>query len=174
MCIRDRSFGDGTSDRPFSVDQCVKLINTTNIQIITKGVYNSTAEWGFKVASDDKLYFALYDESVADTYEFANTTATLTAYEGSWVHGCGTYNGVGGTSANGGVKLYINGASQALSLTGGGTYVAMENLAHDVWIGRYDSTYAKGQIDEVRVYSKELSATEVLTNYNNGKSAHSN
>jgi hypothetical protein len=114
----------------------------------------------------------LFDESGASTFEKAITTATMP--ENTWIHVCATYNGVGGASANGGITLYLNGVSKGLSLDGNGTYVAMENLGANVQIGKHSSTYSKGSIDEAKVYSKELSATEVLKNYNNGKSAHSN
>ena len=70
------------------------------------------------------------------------------------------------------IKLYVNGAVVSSSAVTTGTYVAMENLGADVYIGKQTTNYAKGSIDEAKVYSKELSATEVLKNYNNGKSAH--
>ena len=39
--------------------------------------------------------------------------------------------------------------------------VSMENLATPVYIGKYGTTYAKGLIDEVRIYNKVLSSTEI-------------
>ena len=155
------SFGDGSTDSAFSISAWINMDDATSFPIATKGIYNSTGEWHFKTDTDDKLYFALFDESVADTYEIAYTTAVLTAYEGSWVHVCGTYNGVGGTSANGGISLYVNGVGVAMTLTGGGTYVAMENLAADVHIGRLGSTYAGGDIKNVAIWSRALTATEI-------------
>ncbi|ANS03284.1 hypothetical protein [uncultured Mediterranean phage uvDeep-CGR2-KM18-C269] len=155
------SFGDGSTDSAFSISVWINMDDATSFPIATKGIYNSTGEWHFKTDTDDKLYFALFDESVADTYEIAYTTAVLTAYEGSWVHVCGTYNGVGGTSANGGISLYVNGVGVAMTLTGGGTYVAMENLAADVHIGRLGSTYAGGDIKNVAIWNRALTATEV-------------
>jgi len=166
------SFGDGTDDRPFSIEAWIKMDDATDFKIVDKGIFNSTAEYVFEVNGDDKLRLLIYDESVASTAEIAMYNTALTSYEGQWIHVCSTYDGRGGTSANAGIKLYLNGSSVATTLSDIGTYVAMENLGADVHIGKYDSTYAKGLIDEVRIYSKELPASEVLKNYNSGKSSH--
>ena len=84
-----------------------------------------------------------------------------------WHHVVGTWDGTTGTN---GMKLYIDG-----SLVGQRTSTQSSTGVSDtIRIARNSSTYYKGSIDEVKVYDKELSATEVLKNYNNGKSAHSN
>ena len=167
------SFGDGTDDKPFSIESWVKMDDATSFTIASKGIYNSTAEWKFGLGSDDALILIIYDESVASTYEYGLYTTTLTSYEGQWVHLSGTYDGRGGTSATDGISLYVNGSPVTTSTGGAGTYVAMENLGADVHIGRENTAYANGLIDEVRIYQKELSASEVLKNYNSGKSSHS-
>ena len=166
------SFGDGVDDKPFSLEAWIKMDDATHFKVMGKGVFNSTAEYIFYTASDDKLYLYLYDESESSTYEYAGTSSAITSYEGQWTHVACTYNGVGGASANAGIKIYINGSVASMSLGGAGTYVAMENLGADFHIGRDGGTYSKGLVDETRIYSKELSASEVLKNYNNGKSSH--
>tara|TARA_R110002020_G_scaffold437992_1_gene648382 strand:- start:11557 stop:15672 length:4116 start_codon:yes stop_codon:yes gene_type:complete len=166
------SFGDGVDDKPFSLEAWIKMDDATKFKIFAKGIYNTNAEYVMEVNSDDKLRLILYDEDVADTVEIAMYNTAITSYEGQWIHVCATYNGVGGTSANAGIKLYINGSNVATTLSDAGTYVSMVNGSADVHIGRDDSDYAKGLIDEPRIYSKELSASEITKNYNNGKSAH--
>ena len=167
------SFGDGTDDRPFSIEAWVKADDITDFQIISKGVYNTDAEWRLLFGGGNQLTFSLYDESGSNTYEIAYTTSALTAHEGIWTHVCGTYNGVGGASANAGIVLYVNGVSQSLSYLTNGTYVAMENLGADVQIGLNNTEYSDGKIDDVRIYSKALSSDEITKNYNAGKSKHS-
>jgi len=160
------SFGGTTYDTPFSISAWINMEDATNFRIVSKGTYNSDMEYLFTGNGSDKLALEIYDESVADTYEVAATTAALTDYEGKWIHVCGTYNGVGGTSANAGITLYINGVSQALTLAGNGTYVAMENLTDEVRIGNYaDTQYAQGSIAGIQIFNLELSAAEVKELY---------
>ena len=168
------SFGNGTSDSPFSLEAWIKPNDVTHFEVFAKGVYNSTGEYLFGFEVDDKLKFYLFDESVASTAEGVLYNTALTSSEGQWMHIVGTYDGRGGTSANAGMKIYLNGSQVNNGTESAGTYVAMENLSANLEIGKYSSNYAKGSIDEAKVYAKELSATEVLKNYNNGKSAHSN
>ena len=169
----DFSFVVGTDDSAFSISAWINMNDATSFEIIGKGEYNVDAEWRLRTESDDKLHFTLYDESVNNTHETANTTATLTTYENQFIHVVATYDGTGGTSANDGITLYINGASQAVTKTGGGTYDSILNGSSPVEIGVYaTSVYADGQIDDVLIYSKELSAAEILRNYNAGKRSH--
>ena len=166
------SFGDGTDDKPFSIESWVKMNDATGFTIASKGVYHIDCEYVLKTEAE-KLYFYIMDESVAYTYEAVYYNTSLESYEGQWIHICATYDGRGGTSANSGMKLYLNGSALTTATADGGTYVSMENLGADLHIGEYDSTYAKGLIDEVRIYQKELSASEVSKNYTNGLGKHS-
>ena len=166
------SFGDGTDDKPLTFEAWVKMDDATDFIIFSKGIYNTNYEYFFGTFSSDKFGLELYDEDVDSTYERAYTSSALTSYEGQWVHLCATYDGRGGTSANAGIALYVNGVSQSVTLDDAGTYASMVNGGADLHIGRYNTSYKKGLVDEVRVYHKVLSASEVLKNYNNGKSAH--
>ena len=158
------SFGDGTSDNQFSISAWIYMEEASDFQIFNKGTYNSDGEYRFECSGSDKLSLLLFDESGASTFERATTTATIP--ENKWVHVCATYNGVGGASANGGITLYLNGVSEALSLDGNGTYVAMESLASEVRIGNSaDSTYSRGSIQNLKIWNKELTATEIKDDY---------
>ncbi len=165
------SFGNGTSDSPFSLEAWIKPNDVTNFPALAKGVYNSAGEYLFGFLSVDKLKFYLFNNSAFQAVAY---DTALTSSEGQWMHIVATYDGRGGTSANAGMKIYLNGSQVNNANESSGTYVAMENLSANLEVGKYSSNYAKGSIDEAKVYSKELSASEVLKNYNNGKSAHSN
>ena len=102
----DFSFGDGSDDSAFSVSAWIYMDDATNFPIITKGAYNSTAEYAFKIQSDDKIHFWIADESVASCH-LGRVSPVLTAYEGSWIHVAGTYNG--NDSASSDLKIYLNG-----------------------------------------------------------------
>ena len=80
-----------------------------------------------------------------------------------------------------GGKWYINGSESTLSGETGATETNDLNFTGKIRIGAInyaessDGSFIGGSIDEFRIYKgKVLSATEVLKNYNNGKSAHSN
>jgi len=165
------TFGDGVDDKPFSIESWIKMNDATSFRVVGKGAFNTAFEYTFGVDSANKLGLWLGDESVASCYLGKRTSSTVTTNEGSWIHACATYDGTGASS---GIKVYINGSAQSIESEEGsaGSYVAMENLGATINIGEWNSTYADGLIDEVRIYQKELSASEVLKNYNNGKSAH--
>ncbi len=155
----DLSFGDGTTDSAFSISVWVYMRDATSFMIVTKGVANTDAEWRFQTNASDKLVFLLYDESVADCYIGRTYNTTLTAYENQWVHVKATYSG-SGTDA--GIKLYLNNdrVDDTDLDSNPGSYVAMENLTHDVWIGRYDSIYSNGMIKNVEINLGEYTAKE--------------
>ena len=166
------SFGDGSSDSPFSIEAWVKMNDATGFRIVGKGVYNTDGEYSFGVANDDRISIQLYDESLASTRIVRYHSTLLTPYEGQWIHVVATYDGRGGASAGGGLIMYLNNAVLTTASADAGTYVAMENLDADVYVGKSDTMYSDGQIDDVRIYSKALSSAEVTKNYNAGLSKH--
>ena len=163
------SFGDGSADSAFSIDAWISMDDATNFVVLVKGTYGNTGEFHFRGNSSDKLHLVVYD---GGAYQ-AQLLAALTGYEGQWINVTGTYNGVGGSSANAGIKLYINSAVQSTSgATGGGTYNAMEIGSGALETGRFSTnnggsyTYSNGKIACLRLYNKALSAAEILQNYN--------
>ena len=163
------SFGDGSNDSPFSVSVWVNITDATRFRILTKYA-TSKREWYFLSSTDNKWGLIIFDES-ASAYEGIISTGTLTSLHGKWINLAGTYDGRGGTSANDGLNIYINGSIQSVSKVDSGTYTAMENLTQPVYIGNFDNTtYANGKIAITQVYNKELTASELLQNYNALKS----
>jgi hypothetical protein len=162
------SFGDGSNDSPFSISAWVNMTDATKFRLIQKvhsAFGSGLSEWYFLTTGADKLRITVLDES-ASAYEYAETSA-LTSLQGQWLNLVATYDGSGGTSANIGMNIYINGVVQSVTRADSGTYTAMENLPQPVYIGRYANVdYASGKIAVVKIYNKELSASEVLQNYN--------
>ena len=166
------SFGDSTDDSPFSVSAWVNMVDATYFMIASKGVYNTDGEWRFFTGHNDFIYFQFYDESVDDCYIGRYYNTTLTPYEGEWIHLMATYDGRGGVDAEDGMNIYLNGIVVDDTDLKTGTYVAMENLTHDVWIGRYSTTYAEGQISNLKIFNRELSSIEIDYLYNFEKSKY--
>jgi uncharacterized repeat protein (TIGR03806 family) len=84
------------------------------------------------------------------------TTGTLPINSGQWTHIAATRNG-----ANGEVRLYVNGVLDG-SATGG---TAVLNSNPEIHIGgnTLDNRYFNGAIDDVRFYSRVLTAAEIAS-----------
>jgi len=161
----DFSFGDGTTDSPFSVCAWINMDDATSFLIMSR--YASTAgqfEWTFYCAVNDKLYLSLFDNN-STIYIYRGVNAVMTGYQGAWTHVVATYDG---SSSNTGIKIYINNSLAASTGGSNGAYAAMHNLVQSTWIGKWPTpTYADGKMDDVRLYNKELSVSEIDEIYNN-------
>lgn len=92
----------------------------------------------------------------------ALSVSSLTSYAQSntWNHFVCTFNG-------GDRKIFINGTQRA-SDTGVAPSTTSSSAGDNVAIGRRETYYAKGRIDEVALYSSALSQSEVTDIYNSG------
>lgn len=161
--VDDLSFGTGTLDTPFSLSAWIQPVDATNFVIVSKGLYNTNAEYKFYIDENDKVSLQLFDESVDNAYIGRMYQAeSLDGYQSNWIQLTATYNGNG---ASDGIKLYLNGLPVDDADRESGSYVAMENLSADLHIGRYNSTYANGRIDDLMIFNRALSASEVQSLY---------
>jgi len=164
----DFSFGNGTTDSAFSISA---WINVSTLLFAPKPIAskNESAEqeYTFYVASDGKLYFILYDTlGGSSDHATIQSASAGTITTGSWFHVVATYSGNGSTS---GMSMFVNGS--ALSTTASSNnYTAMDNGTGSFLIG-HDQAGRKtfsGNIDEVSIWDKELSASDVTSLYNGG------
>ena len=147
---------------PFSISAWCYMHDATSFYIASKGVYNTDGEWGLYFDSSDRPVFEFFDESVVDCYIARYHNSAYTAYENQWIHIVATYDG--GVSATG-IKIYINGLRVDDTSDTNGIFVAVENLNHAVWIGRYSTIYANGLIDDVMIFNVEKSTAEAKSIY---------
>ena len=159
----DLEFGDNSNDSPFTLSAWIKADDATSGTI-----YGRQDELKFGFNSSDKLFLALYDNGTGNN-EFALSTDALTSIQDKWTHVTVTYNGVGGTSANAGINLYVDGVAIAMTLGDSGTYTAMHNdINADSRIGAYASAdYFDGDIRDFKLFDRELSAEQVASLYSN-------
>jgi hypothetical protein len=162
----DFSFGNGSTDSPFSISSWVNMVDATRFYLLSKGlVFSSNYEYLFNTNASDILGLYLYDSSENSRIGRIYNTA-LTTFEGQWIHICATYNGSGLSS---GIKLYLNGTQVNSLDSNSGTYEAMENGNRPLNIGRSETgTYANGSISNVSVWNTELTSPQVSEIYNNG------
>ena len=160
------SFGNGTTDSPFSFSTWIKMTDATRFFLLSKGsVFSTNYEYLLNTNASDKIGLSLYDSSNNSRIGRLYNTP-LTSYENQWVHICSTYNGNGLSS---GIKVYLNGVRVDDTDSNSGTYVAMENGSRDLNIGRSETgTYASGLIDEVAVFNSELSQSDITAIYGSG------
>lgn len=162
------SFGDGSTDSPFSISFLYKLdVNNTN-NFIFKGDTSTatTREYVIQYApsSGGKMSIIFYDGNLSH-YIRAYTTGNIplgTIYLGQWVHFVITYDGSGTSS---GIKLYFQGEERSMSYSSAGTYVAMENTATPLSIGKNPhntNNSLNGYMDCLRFWDKELTSDEAL------------
>ena len=161
------SFGNTTTDSPFSISAWIKVSAIGSTQyIVTKslivGASAARYEYTFYVSSSGNLVVSLYDGFNSIRRSTFSTNTPVSA--GAWHHVAMTYNGVGGTNANQGIKLYLNNSLITASYNGNNTYVAMHNTIQDFKIGELTA----GNIDEVAVFNSELSQTDIDAIYGTG------
>jgi len=103
--------------------------------------------WIFFIGQNNSSYWTV----------FSNNTAVT----GSWYHVVGVLN-------SGTMYIYINGVQQTDTQSG----VTLYSLDRDTLIGRwysnYNGYYFDGTIDEIAVWDRSLSATEILDIYKRG------
>ena len=166
------SFGDGSTDSPFSLSAWVYNDSlATDNPIISK--YRSwnpfRGEYSFSI-SNQKLSFQCVGGA---TTVRVKRDSNSTLYTGRWYNVAATYNANG---TDEGIVLYVDG--EVIASTGfgqDGSYVAMQRagdpseLTIGVFLDEVNTTYQgnmDGTIANTQVYNRALSSSEVLQNYN--------
>lgn len=159
------SFGDGSTDYPFSIITLVNLNAIDNRTILAK--YDTTTgaekkEWWFGLDSANKLRFNLYDTSAnasISTYYDILPTGDIGKIK---VYGA-TYNG---SSINTGLNIYRDGVKINDQYAYSGTYKAMENLAAKVSNSYLDNSSSRVAIQSAKNFivllvKEELSSEQM-------------
>jgi len=152
------SFGDATSDQPFSYSFWGNMTDATGFRAMIKGDDNSVRETYFGTDASDKLLAACNDLTSANQIKFTST-ATETGSQGTWNHYIFTYDGSGN---NTGITIYKNGATVAGTAATDGSYTAMHNTTSAFYIGTLNAGgfFANGNMDDERIYSSEMTAND--------------
>jgi hypothetical protein len=166
----DFSFGDGSSDSPFSVSMWVKVdaVSTDSGVFLSKYSQDGSAdEWCFGILADE-LYAWVNDES-ENGYR-GRKVASLSSFisDKTWAHVGFSYNGnaAGSYPPDTGVKIYVNGVQRDSDNFVGGAFTAIEAGASPVEMNRPNAGiagYVAGSFDDVRIYGAELAAADFVT-----------
>jgi hypothetical protein len=151
------SFGNGTTDTPFTIEAWVRPETLTGRHQIAgkSGEYRVAFIYG-------TLLVELRDNSLGAA-AFASTTSDLSGWVGNWHHIAVTYDGRGGATAADGITIYLDGVAATVARQNAAAYVAMENLANPLESG-LDSSQGdpfSGGFDELRLWNVVRTANEI-------------
>jgi len=165
------SFGDGSTQEPFTLSAWINMDDATNFKILSKGILNTNGEYNFHVDGSDLLEIVVFDESVDNCQQGRKSTTALTSRQGDWIHVVATSGATteSGTAVRDTMKLYVDGVRVDDDNSGqnASSYDAMENGSAELYIGRFDNNYADGKIKDVKIFNYELSAEQVASLYSN-------
>lgn len=135
-----------------STTDWISLLGTAN-----SGLTNGGLHLGTSGENPGQFNFSIWD---GGTWQVAGP-ASLTLQTGVWYHVVGT------KSTTNGMKLYVNGAEVATNAFTGSPLSANTT---EIVAGRHESfdTTVDGRLDELALYTSELSADEVLEHYQIG------
>jgi hypothetical protein len=137
---------------------------------VTAYVWHKYATTPLQIAldtfTDGNVYFEVNGATTG--YAFLDYSTVVTANQ--WFHLVAVYNGAGATNADR-AQLYVNGRLPA-GIGYSGTIPAMTTDLTGIpfWLGRHHSGTGvlNGALDDVRLYSRPLTATDVRTLYQAG------
>ncbi len=150
----------------FSVEAWVNIKSLDDYNpIVTQwhSTDNGNSSWTLETVGSD-LTFYMRDGG-SNKGAVSSSTATLDV----WRHVVGVFEGDG---VSGGLKVYVDGVIGGTTQT----VTTSQQSAFNIFIGEFANKINpfNGKIDDVRIYSDALSATEVEKNYNAGLSKHRN
>ena len=159
------SFGNGTTDSPFSISVWVKVDDLDSSHTLIEKRLSSgfnDNEYILYIASDGSIANNIYDGHTLNR-RGRKTSSGIISID-TWHHIVMTYNGVGGSSASAGIKIYLDSSQVDNANNQKNVYTAMHNTSQPVKIGEFIA----GHIDEAAIFSSELSASDVTAIYNSG------
>jgi len=159
----DFSFGNGSTDSPFSISMWVKLVDGVTQGFMAKSS-PSQKEYHILTSGSGLLRFRLYDDSTGGYIQSQMDAAASTS---SWVNYVFTYDGSGNET---GINIYADNSLLAQTQARIGTYTAMENTTADLRVASSEQNYfyLEGNTDEVALFNIELSSSQVTDIYNSG------
>jgi len=145
---------------PFSIECWIKTSTASRMIMSTA---NGTIGWELYIAGGGTAFFSL-NNNISGGNRITRYSAS-SVIGGAWTHIVVTYDG---SSTLAGTNMYINGSLNNGSGTDAltGTTVSGAILA----LGRRSSggLYFNGDMDEVVIYEKELSSSEITARHNSG------
>ena len=147
----------------FSFSAWVKVDTTQNNVILANQLAPSTNYRGYYFAvNSSNQVIVILRSTLSDRLIYTSTT-TIT--NGLWYHIVFTYDGTATTT---GGNIYINNSLDTLTRTG--TLTGTMESTDPLYLGSRDDSdnWISGSLDEISIFNTELSASDVVSIYNNG------
>ena len=151
-------------DKAISVSFWVKFEDLSTRYILGRHENGGYGGWAIEKTTDNKIHFNAGSKDGATV----NLTSDTVVSTGAYYHVVATYNAESGIA-----QLYVNNVKKEISGVSGAklTYTTTtgQPQSEHFEIGRFWSAgfvYHKGVIDDVRLYNRVLSASEVTALYN--------
>lgn len=140
---------------PITLEAWVKPAKLATAYIIKKASLDSVNGYELSLSETGKAFFRLNQKTSRDAYKLESISSYPTS-GATWIHIAGVYNGFR-------MKIYIDGRLE--KTIAGPLSIASNTDALE--IGGFDnSEYFSGGIDEIKIYNRALSDSEVLADYN--------
>jgi hypothetical protein len=166
VTITDRDEYSPALQPDFSVETWVNFTTTTGSQSYLMKAGSGEFEWGLEYY-DNTARLTAYTWN-SDGFTRCGAWSGVTPTIGTWHHIVGTFENI--TDTNFECKIYVDGVLKATNTETGA--VTMSNTASPIIFGRRSdgSNVFAGQLDQVLIYNRTLSAEEILrhnlTDYN--------
>ncbi len=119
--------------------------------LVKKATQGGTDGYELSLASPGTVFFRLNQASSANTYRIDSTDPYPT--DGTWIHVAATYDGTT-------MRLYVNGVEQGSGIPGPAS-IAANALPLAIAAQSDAASKFQGTLDDIRVYARALSVTEV-------------
>ena len=166
-------FESGGTDQAFSLSLWIKPDHAKNFWLVSKGAGGGSTdrEFLFGLWNTGVVVWQLAGDGAGNEYlqQYDGVDRSTGLEDGNWHHLVATYDG---SSAASGLTWYLDGTGY----TGGRsasvfpTYTSLHDSGDEVRIGGWEGNgdHFLGYIDEVSIWNKELSGTDVTNIYNSG------
>lgn len=152
------NIADFTHTTAFSVEAWVKT-PTASRMIMAR--HNGTRGWFLFIAAGGEVMFRLSNNYGTNDLSVKSSGSII---DDAWHHVVGTYSGSNTTTD---IHIYIDGSNDDDATVSHLTDTIQVGV--NMRLGAWNAgLYLNGELDEVLVYSKELSSTEVTNRYNSG------
>lgn len=161
------SFSETAGAAPFSMAFWIYYTMNGDYQRVINKWNGTSPEWQLLFYPLGTFQFATFSKTSGTSYAYANTVSPVN--EG-WRFVVATYDGRGGTDASAGMNVYIDGVNASCTRETTPTYQYMMDGTNPVYISGYYGGVSQVQmiankLDNVAIFNKELTSTEVASLY---------